>query len=88
MMTWESNQVAGGPQIIAKVKSFGKMTHAVQTFDVQPSVDPNAILIFVTGSVSIDGNNPLHFCEMFQLVSAGNNQYAVHNCIFRLNYGM
>lgn len=87
-MTWESNQVQGAQAIIAKLKSFGKIQHQVKTIDVQPSVDPNALLIFVTGSVSIDGNNPLHFCELIQLVNAGNNQYAVHNAIFRLNYGL
>lgn len=87
MLTWEGNQVQGGAQIIAKVKSFGKISHMVKSVDVQPSVGPNAIIIFVTGSVSIDGNNPLHFCEIFQLVSGGNNQYAIHNCLFRLNYG-
>lgn len=88
MMTWESSQVAGAANIIAKLQGFGQIRHTVKTIDVQPSVDPNAICIFVTGNVILDQNNPLHFCEFFQLVSSGNNQYAIHNDIFRLNYGL
>jgi len=88
MMTWESNQVQGVQNIVMKLKSFGSIKHSVKTIDVQPSLDPSAILIFVTGSVVLDQNNPLHFCEMFQLVSSGNNQYAIHNDVFRLNYGL
>ena len=87
MMTWESSQVQGDQNIIAKLKSFGSIRHTVKTIDVQPSVSPNSILIFVTGSVVLDQNNPLHFCEMFQLVGSG-NQYTVHNDVFRLNYGL
>ena len=36
----------------------------------------------------IGGDNPLHFCEMFQLVSTGPGAYYVHNDVFRLNYGL
>lgn len=88
MMTWESNPIQGTQNIIVKLKSFGSIRHSVKTIDVQPSLDPNALLIFVTGNVVLDQNNPLHFCEMFQLVNSGNGQYVVHNAIFRLNYGL
>jgi len=65
------------------------VTHTVKTIDVQPSCTPSAIMIFVTGSVQIGGEtNPLHFCEMFQLVSTGPGAYYVHNDVFRLNYGL
>jgi hypothetical protein len=49
---------------------------------------PSALVIFVTGSIQIGGDNPLHFCEFFQLVSTGPGQYYVHNDVFRLNYGL
>lgn len=88
MLTFESNQVQGGAAIVAKYKSVGPVQHTVKSMDVQPSNNPNAMLIFVTGTVKIGGDNPLHFCEMFQLVSTAPGQYYVHNDIFRLNYGL
>ena len=88
MLTFESNQVQGGAAIVAKYKSVGPVQHTVKSMDVQPSNNPNAIVIFVTGSIKIGGDNPLHFCEFFQLVSTAPGQYYVHNDIFRLNYGL
>lgn len=73
MLTFEGNQVAGSEQIIAKLSSLGKVQHDVKSMDVQPSSNPQALIIFVTGTVRIDGGNPLHFCEVFQLVSTGPN---------------
>ena len=89
MLTFEGNQIQGSQQIMAKLKSFGQVKHTVKGMDVQPSVNgANAILIFVTGVVQIGGGNPLHFCEMFQLVSTAPGAYYVHNDVFRLNYGL
>jgi hypothetical protein len=48
----------------------------------------SAIVLFVTGTIKIGGDNPLHFCEMFQLVAHAPGQYYVHNDVFRLNYGL
>jgi hypothetical protein len=59
-----------------------------KSMDMQPSNNPSALVIFVTGSIQIGGDNPLHFCEFFQLVSTGPGQYYVHNDVFRLNYGL
>ncbi|KAL7569854.1 hypothetical protein ACA910_008523 [Epithemia clementina (nom. ined.)] len=88
MMTFEGQQFQGTEAIINKLKQVGKVSHQVKSTDVQPSHNSNAIIIFVTGAVSIDGGNMLHFCEMFQLVSTGPNAYYVHNDVFRLNYGL
>jgi hypothetical protein len=88
MMTFEGNQVQGTEAIMGKLRSVGTVTHQVKSMDVQPSSSASAILIFVTGSIQIGGDNPLHFCEMFQLVSSGPGQYYVHNDVFRLNYGL
>jgi hypothetical protein len=60
----------------------------IKSMDMQPSNNPSALVIFVTGSIQIGGDNPLHFCEFFQLVSTGPGQYYVHNDVFRLNYGL
>lgn len=88
MMTFEGNQLQGAQAIVGKLRSIGQVRHTVKSMDVQPSCQPNAIVIFVTGSIQIDGGNPLHFSEMFQLVGGDNNQYMIHNDIFRLNYGL
>jgi hypothetical protein len=88
MMTFEGNQFQGGQAIVEKLAAVGPVQHEVKSTDVQPSVTDSGLVIFVTGSIRIGGPNPLHFCEFFQLVSTGPGQYSVHNCIFRLNYGM
>jgi hypothetical protein len=88
MMTFEGSPFQGAEAIIQKFLSIGQVTHTVKSTDVQPSNDPNSILIFVTGSVKIDDENPLHFCELFQLVGTVPGEYYVRNDIFRLNYGL
>jgi len=87
MMTFEGTQLMGTQAIIGKLKSFGQLKHTVKSMDVQPSVN-GGLLIFVTGSVQIGGDNPLHFCEMFQLVSNGSGSWMINNDVFRLNYGL
>lgn len=88
MMTFEGQQFQGGAAIVQKLKTVGNVVHAVSSSDVQPSCSPSSILIFVTGTIRIGGDNPLHFCELFQLVATGPGAYYVHNAIFRLNYGL
>lgn len=88
MMTFEGTQVSGSEAIIAKFKTMGPVSHQMKEMDVQPSSSPNAILIFVTGAIKINGGNPLHFCQMFQLVSNSPGNYYIHNDVFRLNYGL
>eukprot|EP00934_Nitzschia_sp_Nitz4_P003325 Nitzschia sp. Nitz4//scaffold1_size375055//58598//59049//NITZ4_000223-RA/size375055-augustus-gene-0.707-mRNA-1//-1//CDS//3329540886//3315//frame0 len=88
MLTFEGEQIQGTQNILTKLKGVGQVSHAVKSLDVQPSKDPSAIVIFVTGSVKIGGDNPLHFCEFFQLVGTAPGQYYVHNDVFRLNYGL
>mmetsp|Transcript_30138 Transcript_30138/g.36837 ORF Transcript_30138/g.36837 Transcript_30138/m.36837 type:complete len:122 (-) Transcript_30138:274-639(-) len=88
MLTFEGTQHMGAEAIITKIKSVGSVKHTVKSMDVQPSASPNAIIVFVTGSIQIGGDNPLHFCEMFQLISNGPGSYYVGNDVFRLNYGL
>ena len=90
MLTFEGDQFQGSEAIINKLRQIGKVVHQVKSMDVQPSASGNAIVIFVTGSVRIGdaSANPLHFCEMFQLVATGPGNYSVHNDVFRLNYGL
>lgn len=88
MMTFEGKQIGGQQPIIDQLRSVGTVQHVVKSIDVQPSTSESAILLFVTGTIKIGGDNPLHFCEMFQLVAASPGQYYVHNDVFRLNYGL
>ena len=88
MMTFEGQQFQGPENIVNKMKSVGQVKHVVKSMDVQPSNTASAIVIFVTGSIQIGGENPLHFCEFFHLVQSGPGQYYVHNDVFRLNYGL
>ena len=88
MLTFEGTQFQGTEAILGKYKNAGKVSHVVKSVDVQPSNNPSALVIFVTGSVAIGGDNPLHFCEFFHLVSHAPGQYYVHNDVFRLNYGL
>lgn len=80
--------VQGSALIMEKLTSLGAQTvHRITSFDVQPSVSPNAILVVVTGEISIDGAGAMKFSETFQLVAAVAGQFYVHNDIFKLNYG-
>lgn len=87
-MTFEGQQFGGSAAIVGKLQQVGQVKHTMKSMDVQPSTTASAILIFVTGTILIGGDNPLHFCEMFQLVSTGPQAYYVHNDVFRLNYGL
>ena len=71
MLTFEGEQFKGSQAIVEKLTKVGRVQHDVKSMDVQPSQNPSAIIIFVTGTLRIDGGNPLHFCEVFQLVSTG-----------------
>merc|ERR1719191_1570738 len=74
-LTFEGSHLVGNDKIMEKLRSIGTVKHEPKSMDVQPSSNPNAIIIFVTGSINIGGGNPLHFCEMFQLLSTGPGSY-------------
>lgn len=86
MMTFEGQQFQGPEAIIGKLRSVGGVKHSAQTMDIQPTNAPSSLLIVVTGTIQIGGDNPIHFTECFNLASTGPGQYYVHNSIFRLNY--
>jgi hypothetical protein len=88
MMTFEGQQFQGPTDIVQKLASIGAVKHTVKSRDIQPTFSENALVIFVTGTVQISGDNPLHYSELFILLSTAPQQYYVHNCIFRLLYGL
>jgi hypothetical protein len=64
-----------------------QLSHKVVRIDVQPSVNPNAILIFVVGHIILEGQtNQMHYAQVFQLVASAPSVYCIHNDIFSLNY--
>lgn len=71
MLTFEGQQFQGSDAIVGKLQQVGQVSHEVKSMDVQPTQNNSAIIIFVTGMIRIGGDNPLHFCEVFQLVSTG-----------------
>ena len=68
---------------------FGRVEHKVVTCDCQPTtaVNPQGILVAVSGTMVIDGGQPLKFAQSFFLVPDSSNpsNFWVHNDIFRLN---
>mmetsp|Transcript_14904 Transcript_14904/g.19506 ORF Transcript_14904/g.19506 Transcript_14904/m.19506 type:complete len:109 (-) Transcript_14904:59-385(-) len=68
MMTFEAQQYGGPQAIIAKLKTIGTVKHSVKSTDVQPGTSESAMLVVVTGAISIGGDKPWHFCDMFQLL--------------------
>ena len=60
MMTFESEQFAGQEAIYAKLTSFDKLSHHVNTLDVQPTKD-DGVVVFVSGQLSIDDGPPMMF---------------------------
>mmetsp|Transcript_8652 Transcript_8652/g.17855 ORF Transcript_8652/g.17855 Transcript_8652/m.17855 type:complete len:122 (+) Transcript_8652:26-391(+) len=87
-LTFEGTMVQGGAAISQKFQSIGPVKHQHKSMDVQPGPNSSYLVIFITGSVQIGGDNPLHYCHFFQLVSTGPGAFYVHNEVFRLNYGL
>jgi hypothetical protein len=89
MMTSEGVGFQGSRAIVEKIRQVGPIILVKNSQDVQPSAGGQSIVIFVTGSCTLAGQeNQIHFSEFFNLVRTGPGAYCVANNIFRLNYGM
>eukprot|EP00243_Klebsormidium_subtile_P000119 TRINITY_DN10193_c0_g2_i1.p1 TRINITY_DN10193_c0_g2~~TRINITY_DN10193_c0_g2_i1.p1 ORF type:complete len:123 (+),score=18.26 TRINITY_DN10193_c0_g2_i1:202-570(+) len=89
MLTFEGEKFLGAQTIQNKISSlaFQQCKHSILTIDCQPSGHPGGILVFVSGSLQVGGEeHQLKFSQMFQLLPAGSSYY-VQNDVFRLNYG-
>ncbi|XP_050229504.1 nuclear transport factor 2B [Mercurialis annua] len=90
MLTFEGQKILGVDDISGKLNNlpFEQCKHVVSTIDTQPSSFTGGILIFVSGSLQLGGeDHPLRFSQMFHLIPALQGGLFVHNDIFRLNYG-
>jgi len=86
VMTWEDKQIQGAQQIMAKLNSLArKVSHNIVMCDCQPT--PNlGVLVLVTGDITIEDNQPIKFCQVFNLVP-GAQGFVIFNELFRLNIG-
>ncbi|KAK4053830.1 Nuclear transport factor 2 [Microbotryomycetes sp. JL201] len=90
MLTFESDQIQGTANIVAKLTGlpFQQVQHRVSTVDAQPSSQTEAsLVVLVTGQLLTgDESNPLSFSQVFHLRPEGTSYY-VANDVFRLVYG-
>ncbi|KAG6523941.1 nuclear transport factor 2B-like [Zingiber officinale] len=89
MLTFEGDKIQGAAAIVAKLSSlpFQQCAHAISTVDCQPSGPPGGVLVFVSGSLQVGGEqHPLKFSQMFHLIPTSQGSFYVLNDIFRLNY--
>ncbi|KAH3761783.1 nuclear transport factor 2 [Pelomyxa schiedti] len=85
MLTFEGQRFQGAEQIQSKLMSFStNVRHNVVAIDSQPM--PQGVLLTITGTLTIDQDNPLKFSQVFTLMSNGGS-YFVLNDLFRLLYG-
>ncbi|KAJ7722283.1 hypothetical protein DFH07DRAFT_288675 [Mycena maculata] len=85
MLTFEGTQLLGVEAIGERLAQLPKVQHKIVTLDAQPSSGAVAsVLVSVTGTLAIDGENPMNFSQIFHLLPEAQSYY-VFNDIFRLN---
>ena len=85
MLTYEGNNYSGIKGIKERIESFTfkTITFNFSEYDLQPSPYPNGLLIFVIGTLIMDGTDTFNFAQVFQLLPNGNSYY-IHNEQFRI----
>ncbi|CAL9095871.1 unnamed protein product [Musa acuminata var. zebrina] len=89
MLTFEGAKIQGAAAIAAELTSLPlqQCAHAISTIDCQPSGPAGGILVFVSGSLQLGGEqHSLKFSQMFHLMPTPQGSFYVLNDIFRLNY--
>ncbi|KAJ6833461.1 nuclear transport factor 2-like [Iris pallida] len=89
MLTFEGEKIQGPQAIGAKLTGlpFQQCHHNVSTVDCQPSGPAGGVLVFVSGSLQLAGEqHQLKFSQMFHLMPTPQGSFYVLNDIFRLNY--
>ncbi|XP_068639180.1 nuclear transport factor 2B-like [Aristolochia californica] len=92
MLTFEGQKIQGAQNITLKLTQlpFQHCKHCISTIDCQPSPFAGGIIVFVSGSLQLQGEEHLlSFSQMFHLIPTPTPQgsFFVQNDIFRLNYG-
>uniref|UniRef100_A0A1D1ZF48 Nuclear transport factor 2 n=1 Tax=Anthurium amnicola TaxID=1678845 RepID=A0A1D1ZF48_9ARAE len=89
MLTFEGDKIQGSQAIVAKLASlpFQQCRHDISTVDCQPSGPAGGMLVFVSGTLQLAGEqHALKFSQMFHLMPTPQGSFYVLNDIFRLNY--
>ncbi|XP_021719400.1 nuclear transport factor 2-like [Chenopodium quinoa] len=89
LLTFEGQKFQGVEEISNKINSlpFNQCLHSISTIDTQPSSINGGIIVFVSGSLQLAGEeHQLRFSQMFHLIPTTQGSYFVQNDIFRLNY--
>ncbi|CAK9146818.1 unnamed protein product [Ilex paraguariensis] len=90
ILTFEGQIIQGVDDISRKLNQlpFDQCHHLISTIDSQPSAFAGGIIVFVSGSLQLQGeDHPLRFSQMFHLIPKLQGAFFVQNDIFRLNYG-
>ncbi|XP_050367416.1 nuclear transport factor 2B-like [Argentina anserina] len=90
MLSFEGQKIFGAEDIAAKLNQlpFDQCKHLISTIDSQPSSTSGGIVVFVSGSLQLPGEEHLlRFSQMFHLIPTPQGSFFVQNDIFRLNYG-
>ncbi|XP_020589907.1 nuclear transport factor 2-like [Phalaenopsis equestris] len=89
MLSFEGAKTQGAAAITAKLTGlpFQQCQHNISTIDCQPSGPAGGVLVFVSGSLQLLGEqHALKFSQMFHLIPTPQGSFYVLNDIFRLNY--
>jgi hypothetical protein len=89
MLSFEGQQIQGAHNIGAKLNGlpFEQCKHIISTVDCQPSGPSGGMLVFVSGSLQLPGEeHSLKFSQMFHLLPTPLGSFYIFNDIFRLNY--
>ncbi|KAM3250725.1 nuclear transport factor 2B [Capsicum chacoense] len=89
MLHFEGQKYQGTQSIASKLTGlpFQQCKHQINTVDCQPSGPAGGMLVFVSGNLSLPGEqHALKFSQMFHLIPTGQGSFYVQNDIFRLNY--
>jgi hypothetical protein len=89
MLSFEGQQIQGAHNIGAKLNGlpFEQCKHIISTVDCQPSGPLGGMLVFVSGSLQLPGEeHSLKFSQMFHLLPTPQGSFYIFNDIFRLNY--
>ncbi|KAK1259387.1 Nuclear transport factor 2 [Acorus gramineus] len=89
MLTFEAENLMGSQAIVAKLAGlpFQQFLHQISTTDCQPSGPAGGMLVFVSGTLQLQGEqHPLKFSQVFHLMPTPQGSFYVLNDIFRLIY--
>eukprot|EP01017_Pseudomicrothorax_dubius_P040889 TRINITY_DN6484_c0_g1_i2.p1 TRINITY_DN6484_c0_g1~~TRINITY_DN6484_c0_g1_i2.p1 ORF type:complete len:124 (+),score=34.37 TRINITY_DN6484_c0_g1_i2:144-515(+) len=86
VLSYNGESHKGLEAIKHQLKSLGyeKIVYSFDTCDVQPSPVSGGILIFCTGTVTIDNESQFKFSQCFQVLPNGSGGFYLHNDILRL----